>query len=82
MAFVVIRRAWPRGRRDVYARPFHTETVSTSPTQQEATDRAARLAAAYRYHRYDAEQGCWVAYNEEGPVFTFTVESEPKRRGS
>ncbi len=78
MGFVVIRRAWPRGRRDVYARPFHAHTVGTGRTQQDAADEAAKLAAAYQYQRYDTEQGCWVAYNEEGPVFTFAVESEQK----
>ena len=78
MAFVVIRRAWQRGRRDVFARPIHAEIVGAGQTQQEAMDKAARLAAVYRYHRYDDEKGCWVAYNEEGPVFTFAVESVRK----
>ena len=78
MAFLVIRRAWPRGPRDQKTRPIHTMMVESGRTRHEAKDKAARLAAAYAYHRYDEGQSCWEAHSEEGPVFTFTVEGQPE----
>jgi hypothetical protein len=52
--------------------------VESGRTRHEAKDKAARLAAAYAYHRYDEGQSCWEAHSEEGPVFTFTVEGRPE----
>ena len=76
MVWKVVLRTWPRGGINENDQPLEQWVASRHGTEQEADQAAEARALRFTYCRFDAENKQWKARNDEGLVFTITVEPQ------